>query len=639
MLPGSPPGSKGEYALVILDCDGRVLINKKVSAKKLMRFLWEYRPRILAVDNIAELGENRKELIKILNLIPPETEVVQVTRINGEFVDLKELAKEMGINITSSKLDPDETAYILAVLALNGTGTKVKVFEEKTKIVVTKGRTPRAGGSSMSRFVRATKNAVLETVNEIKERLEREGLDYDLIIKKSDGAIDSASFTVYAPRRKLEGIIKPIKTDAVRVRIRPIITRKIMFEDEISEKKFLVVGIDPGIKTGIAILDLNGNALHLSSSQNVDRGDLVSLISKFGIPLIVATDTNPPTHMAKKLASTLKAELYYPKSSLSVKEKEKIALEYSKKGVSVEDSHQRDALAAAHKALMSIKSKLEKVDSCLDKLGLDVDAERIRIGVLRGHSLAELVEEEIEKLMMEEEKEQEKQSTEASPRALEKSSLQNTLRVAYLEAENVQLKMKLKELNEELEKLRLELSIIKKGIAEEVDRRTNTIKESLRQLAERLKEAERAKESLQEMLRKAGEDALEVEKGEKFVALYVPIIRHTTEFPLEEVMALRTRAIYADEIESLNNHFIEMLKETNTMLFVKKLNKKTKDKLEEEGIAAVVTEASVYGDYAIINKSLEKIWKEEKRKVEMKRTLSLDELERLILEYRSSRWG
>ena len=601
--------------------------------------MWEYRPKILAVDNITELGENRKELIKILNLIPPETEVVQVTRINGEFVDLKELAKEMGINVTSNKLDPQETAYILAVLALNGTGTKVKVFEEKTKIVVTKGRTPRAGGSSMSRFVRATKNAVLETVNEIKEKLEREGLDYDLIVKKSDGAIDSASFTVYAPRRKLEGIIKPIKTDAVRVKIRPIVTRKIMFEDETSDKRFLVVGIDPGIKTGVAILDLNGNVLHLSSSQNVDRGDLVSLISKFGIPLMVATDTNPPTHMAKKLASTLKAELYYPKSSLSVKEKEKIALEYSKRGVSVEDSHQRDALAAAHKALMSIKSKLEKVDSYLDKLGLDVDSERIRIGVLRGHSLAELVEEEIEKLLKEEEREQEKQAVEASPRALEKSSLQNTLRVAYLEAENVQLRMKLKELNEELERLRLELNIIKKGLAEEVDRRTSAIKESLRQLAERLKEAEKEKETLQEMLKRAGEDALEVERGEKFVALYMPIIRYTTEFPLEEVMALRTRAIYADEVESLNDGFIEMLKETNTMLFVRKINEKTRSELEDDGVAAVVAEANVYGAYAVISKTMEEVWKEEKRRIERERGLSPDELERLILEYRSSRWG
>jgi len=637
LLPGSPPGSKGEYALVILDCEGRVLIDKRVPAKKLIRLLWEYRPKILALDNVAELGKDRKELVKMLNLMPPETEVVQVTRVNGEFVNLRELARRAGLNVPQNKLDPQQTAYALAVLALKGIGTKLKVFEEKTKIVVTKGRTPRAGGSSMNRFIRATKNAVIETVNEIKEILEKEGLDYDLVMKKSDGSIDSASFTVYAPRKRLEGLIKPVSTSAVRVRIRPVVTRRILFDEEPSEKKYLIVGIDPGIQTGIAIIDLDGNVLHLSSVQNVDRGDIIALINKFGTPLIIATDTNPPTHGAKKLASVLNAELYYPKSSLSIKEKEKIANEYAKKGVRVSDSHQRDALAAAHKALIAIKDKLEKIDSYLDKLNLDVDRNRIRAEVLKGRSLADLVEEEVERLL--EEGGVEERGTPPVQRRTE-TNVKDSIRLAVLEAENVQLQMKLKEAQDEVERLKLELSLLRKEIAEEVERRTAMLKETVKQLSERLKESEKEIEALRLALEEAGNDMLKIEQGTHFLAIYLPIIRFTTEFPLEELETLRRRAIYAKEVEALSDEFVEALKETKTILVTSKVSDKVKEEAEERGVPVLVLEgAKVYGNFAVLPEEVVEEWERREKELRSRKPLSVEEIERILLEYRASRWG
>ena len=36
------------------------------------------------------------------------------------------------------------------------------------------------------------------------------------------------------------------------------------------DRKLLIAGIDPGMTTGFAILDIDGNILHLESSKNMD---------------------------------------------------------------------------------------------------------------------------------------------------------------------------------------------------------------------------------------------------------------------------------------------------------------------------------------------------------------------------------
>ncbi|ABU82568.1 Protein of unknown function DUF460 [Ignicoccus hospitalis KIN4/I] len=640
--PGSPPGIKGKFHLVLVDCDGKVIIDKRVDIKKLIRILWEFRPKLIAVDNLTELGENQRELIKFLNLIPPETEVVQVTRVDGEFVDLRELLKVHGMRFTSEKLTPRETALALAFLALKGVGTKVKVFEEKTKIIVTKGRTPRAGGSSMNRFVRATRNAVIETVNEIKSTLEKEGLDYDLFIRKSDGSIDSATFIVYAPRKSLEGLVKPVSSSAVRVKVRPVVTRKFMFEDEEQRtKELLVVGIDPGIKTGLAILNVEGEVLFLGSFKNADRGELVSLINKFGLPIIIATDTSPPSHTAKKLAATLNAELYYPKNSLSVKEKERIAEEYRARGVNVEDSHQRDALAAAHKALNAIKGKIEKVENYLERIGLDVDRDRVRLSVLKeGRSIADVVEEEIGELIKEEGGEEDVYPTAQQPKRndLEGGGLKSALKLAYLEAENVSLKLKIKELEATIEKLNLELNLIRRQIEDEVERKVSSIKESYSQLTRKVEELQRINEELSSLLEKAGEAALKVERGEAFVALYLDDITFTSKFPEHEIEELPTRAILANKVEALNEDFIEKILENNIMLFASEINEKTKKELEDRGIPVITASGEVYGRYAVLPIDLKDEWNERMEKLKSMRQMQVEDLEKLLQEYRASRW-
>ena len=55
----------------------------------------------------------------------------------------------------------------------------------------------------------------------------------------------------------------------------------------------LIVGIDPGITTGIAILDLYGNVVKVCSKRNMGKNEIIRTITNFGHPLIITSDVNP----------------------------------------------------------------------------------------------------------------------------------------------------------------------------------------------------------------------------------------------------------------------------------------------------------------------------------------------------------
>ncbi|MDP8003722.1 MAG: hypothetical protein RAK17_06020, partial [Caldisphaera sp.] len=105
---GSPLSANGQKFAVILINKENKIINKLngVSLPSLIRLTWEWRPKYIAIDNVFELAPDEKSLSKILSLIPPQSKVVQVTIDNGKFIDIKEMAKELSLDIEQSKLTP-----------------------------------------------------------------------------------------------------------------------------------------------------------------------------------------------------------------------------------------------------------------------------------------------------------------------------------------------------------------------------------------------------------------------------------------------------------------------------------------------------------------------------------------------------
>ena len=139
----------------------------------------------------------------------------------------------------------------------------------------------------------------------------------------------------------------------------------------------MIVGIDPGTNTGIAILDMHGSVVHISSRRSISKSGIIRAITKFGKPLIVAVDVNPAPKNIEKIASSMGTELFTPFRSLTTKDKASTIKQFVRKyeklsGIRLKfkSRHERDALAAALKALKANRQLIRKIDNALRKEGL-----------------------------------------------------------------------------------------------------------------------------------------------------------------------------------------------------------------------------------------------------------------------------
>ncbi len=381
------------YAIAVVK-DGNVEKIEEGGIGKIIRTLWENRPSVLAVDNIYELGGTSEALDRVIGLMPPDTRIVQVTLTEKGPLSLREAARLAGLSIGKGHPTAEKTAVINALLAARGIGKRLDVVERRVRIIVAKGRGGYAGGSKSEKFQRRMRAAVARMMKRIREKLDSMGLTYELYVRRSVGGIERAVFIVYASRDDLKGVISNIRSRNVRVIIKPTTTKKVTTVTEGERKRYLIIGIDPGIESGLAILDIEGKLVALHSAKEFGKGDIVSVVSSAGVPLIVSADTNPPPEMVKKVAAMLGAQLYYPPRTLSTSEKEEIVREFATpRNINVRTTHERDALAAAVLAYRSIASKLEKLRRELERMGLlSPNIHRYAHLVVKDVPLAEIVE-------------------------------------------------------------------------------------------------------------------------------------------------------------------------------------------------------------------------------------------------------
>lgn len=123
-------------------------------------------------------------------------------------------------------------------------------------------------------------------------------------------------------------------------------------------KKLLIVGIDPGITTAYAALDIEGNMVHLNSSKQLDLNHIISKIIDFGNVVLVGTDKAKVPRLVEVFATKLGARVVSPKYDLKVDEKRSMTSSFS-----FGDEHQGDALASALFAYKETKALLDKIDA------------------------------------------------------------------------------------------------------------------------------------------------------------------------------------------------------------------------------------------------------------------------------------
>jgi predicted RNase H-like nuclease (RuvC/YqgF family) len=142
----------------------------------------------------------------------------------------------------------------------------------------------------------------------------------------------------------------------------------------------LIAGIDPGIKTGYALLDLNGNLVASGCMKEASDEKIVMVVSGIGIPVLIASDTSPPSHFVQKIAARLNVKVSAPKESMTKLEKRNI-------GRDIEDVHIRDAYAAAVKAFRRFANRLRQIDA------MHVDKkDELKKMVITGERIAERLE-------------------------------------------------------------------------------------------------------------------------------------------------------------------------------------------------------------------------------------------------------
>ncbi|MGQ9760266.1 MAG: DUF460 domain-containing protein, partial [Candidatus Methanomethylicaceae archaeon] len=447
------------YSGIIIDHSGTLFKQETMSRGEILEVARLYKVEAVAIDNIYELGTNQE--IKCFMSYLYKTDLIQTTGspLHG-FKPLSLIGKELGLT-RGEKLSPLKSAEICAKAALLGHGYIVKFFDPETRVTISRRRSFGPGGMSAGRFRRSVQGAILSLTKTIESALRTKRIDYDVSFRRGSHGIEGSSFIIYAPRNQLSGLVRPLRTSSISVRVTPLFTKAFEYvpigtKIEQTQKRHIIVGVDPGMVCGLAIVDLNGRVLHISSGRSLTRGQITRLLSSLGRALIFASDVSPPPDLILKLSASHNAITFFPEQSLKTSEKlelvEKVANEQK---IEVSDSHQRDALAAALKAFSFYKNKLEQCVSHVKELGVQLDLDEVKAQVMRGASIKDAIASS-KPLVLERSVRRKRRSSDREMISVLESKLAN------IQSERDALLLKLKSLEERIEELELDLKLTKK---------------------------------------------------------------------------------------------------------------------------------------------------------------------------------
>lgn len=137
----------------------------------------------------------------------------------------------------------------------------------------------------------------------------------------------------------------------------------------------LIVGIDPGVTVGLAIVGLvqpfgkRDLFFKTMSRRNFSKSEIISEIAKYGEPVAVCTDKKNMSSLARQIASAFSAKKFSLKKDLTKEEKAKMTVIYV-----TENVHESDALASALYYFEHIRSKLVKIEK---KVPSDISKDKV----------------------------------------------------------------------------------------------------------------------------------------------------------------------------------------------------------------------------------------------------------------------
>lgn len=339
-------------------------------------------PDIIAVDNLMELASNEGGIIAFAKKIPDKTAIIQVSGSPRHgYQQLVKLAERYELRPSGLGHPPPlETAELVAKLAGFSIGYRVVAFEDEIKIVVSKTRGIGKGGWSAPRYERNMRISVTNIAREIEQELTEKHIDFDQFVypKRTVFVIrtesDKYSFNWFRILGNRYG------NDLADVRVSRIPKSSIEYvpliraPSDIPFKtlKSVILGVDPGTTTGLAIIDVKtGNLIYLNSFRDFGTSRIIRLVSQYGKTILVCTDVKDIPHNVQRIARYLGAEISSIHNTNNVSRAEKrIVVQNFLENTRMKDdrtnTHQRDALFAAIKGYQSIEKQIGKIKNLID---------------------------------------------------------------------------------------------------------------------------------------------------------------------------------------------------------------------------------------------------------------------------------
>jgi len=432
---GDIRGEAPSYALVRFD--GEAVERDVVSHRKLRRLIDDAEPDLVATDNAYELAEDKSALVAFLRALPAGTRLVQVTGAERP-EPLSRVASRHGVPYGK---DPMQEAEASARLAARNVGQEVTAFTNTTEVKVSRGRSTGKGGFSEDRYTRRIHGAVKRRAREVESELDAAGLDYDRDVTEKYGGFSNAVFTVEARPEDIP--VSRERSGDTRIEIERERRDGIEYRPLAKRRDRIVVGIDPGTTTAVALLDLHGDTLDVLSTRTADAAEITEWIIERGRPVIVAADVTPMPETVEKLRRSFDAAGWTPDADLPVDEKKHRARQHG-----YDNDHERDALAAALFARDSFESQFDRIRS---KVPPRVDAGEVIARVVAGGETLPAV---VADLDPDEEPPEEEDETDHEPRELtpEEREIKDLKRqVERLESHVADLEERLEEKDEQIE--------------------------------------------------------------------------------------------------------------------------------------------------------------------------------------------
>jgi predicted RNase H-like nuclease (RuvC/YqgF family) len=345
---GDVRGDAPSYALVIFD--GEEITRDVVSYRKLRRQIDSDRPTIVATDNMYELAENKDALVHFLGSLPAETRLVQVTGAHQP-EPLSRVASRHGVPYGKKPMKEAEAAVRLAAANI---GQEVTAFTDQTEVKVARGRSTGSGGWSEDRYTRRIHGSVKRHTRTVESELEDAGLDFEREATEKYGGFSRAVFSVEARPEDIP--VSAERSGDVRVEIERQQRDGIEFQPLAKRREHVIVGIDPGTTTAVAVVGIEGEVLDVLSTRTADTAAVIEWIIERGRPLIVAADVTPMPETVEKIRRSFDAAGWEPDRDLPVDVKK-----HRTRETGYDNDHERDAIAAAFGAFDAHKDQFDRI--------------------------------------------------------------------------------------------------------------------------------------------------------------------------------------------------------------------------------------------------------------------------------------